>query len=41
MQMAVTLGSQIEFSEAYRDLVSLTSGWITKGLPFSHVFVEH
>lgn len=41
MQMAVTLGSQVGFSEAYRDLISLTGGWIAKGIPFSHVFVEH
>lgn len=40
MQMAVTLGSQVGFSEAYRDVISLTSGWVAKGLPFSHVFFE-
>jgi len=34
MQMAVTLDSQVEFSEAYRDLVRLSSCWIAKDLPF-------
>lgn len=41
MQLAITLGSQVEFFGGYRDLISLTSSWIIKGLTFSHVFVEH
>lgn len=41
MQLAITLGSEVEFFEGYRDLISLTSSWIIKGLTFSHVFVEH